>query len=397
VVVDFIGEEEYLRSLETIGHSLRAKGFVSRFDDALFALELDLLNLERLRRSESGTFRKLPRQCHRGVDFLIGLGQTIPILSTPAKTRLLGRFKQVLKEGLWPLEHELHVAAVLSKYGWDVYFHDFEEGGGYDFLAAQNQSTFEIEAKAISFFTGWPIKPEDIDKLLVELFQHFVWEDENTIPVVSLRLSSRLSPERAQLLQLVVAFNEVARTRRELSLSVAQIQFMGTVPNMAMDKLLTAGFLHAQMRRNLVLVKGTDPKLVLELNSDKPIQLERKIVRTINGTAREQFSGVNPGLIWTHISFISREDFTHLSSPRDGRACLFDRIADVALLSEKRNHLCQLVFSGGSFLAETPPIVRSTYASAVYNSRTCRFGAKFIFPGGREKPFPGRGDIKPSG
>src|ERR1039458_6017651 len=218
VVVDFIGEEVYRRSLETIGHSLTAKGFVTRFDDAMFSLELDLLNLERLRARWSGIFQSLPEKCHRGVDFLIGLGQTIPVLSTQAKTRLLGRLKQSLKEGLWPLEHELRIAAVLSKYGWDIYFHDFEEGGGYDFLATQNQNTFEIEAKAISLFTGWPIKPENIDKLLVEVLQHFVWKDENTIPLIGLRLSSSLSPERTQLRQLVAAFSEVARTRRELSL-----------------------------------------------------------------------------------------------------------------------------------------------------------------------------------
>ena len=181
VVVDFIGAEDYRRSLETIGQSLRAKGFVTRYDDAMFSLELDLLNLEILRARSSGIFQSLPEKCHRGADFLIGLGQTIPVLSTEAKTRLHGRLKQSLKEGLWPLEHELRVAAVLSKYGWDIYFHDFEEGGGYDFLATQNRSTFEIEAKAISLFTGWPIKPENIDKLLVELFQHFHWEDENVV------------------------------------------------------------------------------------------------------------------------------------------------------------------------------------------------------------------------
>src|ERR1017187_4018930 len=103
VVVDFIGEEVYRRSLETIGHSLTAKGFVTPFDDAMFSLELDLLNLERLRARYSGVFKSLPEGCHRGVDFLIGLGQTIPTLSAEAKTRLLGRLRKGLKKGLWPL------------------------------------------------------------------------------------------------------------------------------------------------------------------------------------------------------------------------------------------------------------------------------------------------------
>jgi hypothetical protein len=94
VVVDFIGKDEYRSSLEAIGGSLNAKGFVTHFDDAMFSLELDLLNLEMLRTQSSGIFQSLPQRCHRGVDFLIGLGQTIPILSEEAKTRLLGRLRK---------------------------------------------------------------------------------------------------------------------------------------------------------------------------------------------------------------------------------------------------------------------------------------------------------------
>jgi hypothetical protein len=140
------------------------------------------------------------------------------------------------------------------------------------------------------------------------------------------------------------------------------------------------------MARKIVLVKDTLPRLVLELDSDKPIQLERKIIKTISETAREQFTRRNPGVIWTHLNYISDQAFTLLSSSKDGRICLFDRIANAALLSEKRNHISQLVFSGGSFLHKTSTIVRSTYASAVYNSPICRFGENFVFPGGRKRP-----------
>ena len=167
---------------------------------------------------------------------------------------------------------------------------------------------------------------------------------------------------------------------------------MGTIPNVTLDRLREAAYVHSQMAGKIVLIKGTDPKLVLELDSDKPIQLERKIIKTISGTAREQFSRLNPGVIWTHINFISDEVFTLLSSTKDGKACLFDRIAIAALLSEKRNHLSQLVFSGGAFLHKTPTIARSSYANVVYDSPVCRFGESFIFPGGRKRRLPEGGN-----
>lgn len=104
VVIDFIGESEYRRALLAVGNSLNAKGLVTPFDDAAFALELDLLNLERLRGHCSGNFTTLPSRCHAGLDFLIGLGQTIPVFSAEGKTRLLGRPRKGLDEGLWSLQ-----------------------------------------------------------------------------------------------------------------------------------------------------------------------------------------------------------------------------------------------------------------------------------------------------
>ncbi|HEY4739230.1 MAG TPA: hypothetical protein VIH76_01400 [Candidatus Acidoferrales bacterium] len=386
VVVEFIGEEEYRQALEKIGTDLNSKGFVTPFDDALFALELDLLNLERLRVQCSGTFTSLPAQCHAGVDFLLGLGQTIPALSEKGKAILLGRIRKGLDEGLWPLRHELGVAANLSKRGWDIQFHDFEKGGGFDFFVAKDAVSYEIEAKAISAFTGWPIKPDDLNKLLVEIKQHFEWNDTSKIPIIGATLSSSLLPNRNELQRLVSGFSTVARTKSGLVLPDAQIRFIGVIPDMTTEKLMLATYGHARMRKTIVLVNPSRPKLILEIDSTKQIQLGRKIIQTINETTRKQFSRSYPAVIWTHINFIPAKDFLNLSAQRDGRPSLLDSIANGTLTSDKRNHLSQLVFSGGSFLHKTDSVARSSYEFIVYNSPSCRFGKNVIFEGGRTHP-----------
>jgi hypothetical protein len=387
VVVDFIGQKAYQQALAKIKADLNLKGFVTPFDDALFALELDLWNLERLRTQCSGKFTTLlPPRCHAGVDFLIGLGQTIPALSDKGKTILLGRIRKGLDEGLWPLRHELGIAANLSKRGWDIRFHDFEEGGGFDFLVTKDGMTYEVEAKAISAFTGWPIKPENLNKLLVEVKQHFVWNDSAVVPVIASTLSSNLACDRSELERLVSAFSTVARTKTTLLLPDAQIRFVGVVPDMPTDRLMQASHVHAEIRGTNVLVNPNQPKLILEIDSRKPIQILRKIIRTINETSRNQFSRSNPAVIWTHINFIPAKVFASLGEQKDGRACLFDGIANATLTSQKRNHLSQLVFSGGSFLHRSGSVARSSYRSFVYNSPICRFGKNVIFEDGRTHP-----------
>ncbi len=386
VVVDFIGEREYRRAFETIRRDLNSKGFVTPFDDAFFALELDLLNLEKLRTRCGGTFTSLPEKCHAGVDFLLGLGQTIPVLSEKGKATLLGRIRKGLDEGLWPLRHELAVAANRSKSGYDIQFHDFEEGGGFDFLVSKGAERCEIEAKAISGFTGWPIKPDGLSKLLVEIKQHFDWNDPSKVPFLGLTLNSNLLPDRTELQKLVSGLSSVARTKAGLVTPNAQIHFFGAVPDIAPEKLMAAGRIHARMRRKILLINADRPKLILELESKKRIQLDRKIIQTVNETARKQFSRSRPAIIWTHINFISAEDFLGLGTRRDGRTSLLDSVANGTLTSEKRNHLSQLVFSGGSFLHKTDTTARSSCRLVIYNSPICRFGKNIIFEGGRTHP-----------
>ena len=52
----------------------------------------------------------------------------------------------------------------------------------------------EVECKAVSLYTGWPIKPENVDKLLVEAKNNFSWTDQQSTPVLALTLATHLAP-----------------------------------------------------------------------------------------------------------------------------------------------------------------------------------------------------------
>jgi hypothetical protein len=234
--------------------------------------------------------------------------------------------------------------------------------GGYDFLATQGGSVFEVEAKAVSVYTGWPIKPENADKLLVEVKNSFIWADEQSIPVLALTLPAHLSPERETLRSLVKAFCEVAQTRQAVRVCDASVRFIGTVPNLDPVRLTVAAQAHAKLRKTMVMINPTGNRLILELESQRPIRLEKKIIRTIREAARLQFTGGRPGVIWTHICFSDNEWFRQLSTPEEGKVCLFDGIAHAALLSKKRDHLTQIVFTGGTpSLSKDGTAARSSY------------------------------------
>jgi hypothetical protein len=384
VVAEFIGQSEYRQSLSQIGKSLNLKGFVTPFDDALFALELQLLNIERIRENSQGKFSMIPAELHEGVDFIVGLGQTIPALSDEGKARLLGRLKKGFQEGLWPLQHELRVAASLNNHSCDIQFHDLDQGSDYDFLAEKDGVKFEVEAKAVSAFTGSPIKPEDVNRLLVEVSEHFVWE-ENGIPVFRLELSTGLPHNRPQLQALISTINEVGKTRSPFSAPEVTIQLLVVLKHLSSLQLAQATYQHAKLMGRMVVVPPTLPRVVFELSSKQPVKLERKIIKVISETAREQFTKKRPGVIWTHLKYVPQEVFNHLSRSQGDRPCLFDRVSNATLFSERRNHLSQLVYSGGSFLRKSNERSRSSFEAAVYNCTGCRFGEVFIFPANRKR------------
>jgi hypothetical protein len=130
--IDLIGEDEYRRLLVDLGKGLRLKGYVTETDDLRFSLELQLLNLELLRGKFRGQLPGAPQQIHEAADFVTGVGQTIPHLSAPARTKLRGQIIGGLKtDGLRALQHEMRVAGMISKIGCNVIFADLESNGGW--------------------------------------------------------------------------------------------------------------------------------------------------------------------------------------------------------------------------------------------------------------------------
>jgi hypothetical protein len=77
-------------------------------------------------------------------------------------------------------------------------------------------------------------------------------------------------------------------------------------------------------------------------------------------------------------------------------ASLFDLIALAVLDSPKREHITQLVFSGGAHLVKKGEYQISSYRRVVYNSPSSNFGEAVLFPDGRrwtKREQPLRGSV----
>ena len=360
---DLMGGREYVTLLFELGEALNHKGFVTAIDDIKFSLERELLNLELLRIERKGILSGMPGDLHEAAAFVLGVGQAIPHLSEKARRELRGKVLSGLKtNGLRPLEHEFRAAGVISHLGFDVTFSDLEGNeGGFDFLAQRDGRAFEIEGKCVPAYLGQAISPEDAEKQFLELRRRFNgWADGAKIPILDVRLSKRLDVSRARIGDVIDACNAAARGRTAVIIEdYAAVRFLGAAPESARDLLIQQ--IHAdRMSTNANMYLSTqEPRVVVRLSSDQESRFAPKVLATLGDAAKRQFTGSRPGIIWLHIDYLIPEQFDALAFREKGPS-LFDLMALAVLDSPKRSHLCQLVFSGGSYLERRggePPLV----------------------------------------
>jgi hypothetical protein len=384
--INLIGEGDYRRLLDNLGRGLRHKGYVTETDDLRFSLELQLLNLELIREKVAGQFRGAPDSIHEATDFVIGLGQTIPHLSVGAQAKLRGQIVGGLKtNGLRPLQHEMRVAGMICKLGCDVTFADLEGDGGYDFLAEKDGVTYEIEAKSLPIFSGQPILPQDADKLFLVLRQKFDgWKDAARIPILNIRVKNRLPTSRADLLELVGACNTAAATKQNVTIgSDTSVQFLGAVPDASYPKLALAAQLDSLRNWINVYVSRQQPKVIARLFSERSGRFVHNVITTISDASRRQFSGNRPGIIWVHVDYVTADAFDFMAHAKKGSS-LFDLIALAVLDSRKRDHLTQLIFSGGAHLVKKDDYQTSSFKRVVYTSPGSKFSEAVLFREGKQ-------------
>ena len=118
--------------------------------------------------------------------------------------------------------------------------------------------------------------------------------------------------------------------------------------------------------------------------SERRDKFEKNVIATISEASKTQFSGSKPGVIWVHIDYVSPESFRALSYASSGSSRL-DSIANAVFHSSKREHIVQVVFSGGTYLKVDGSAWRSSFGQTIYNSPHGRFGKASLFPGGRTR------------
>jgi len=152
-LVSITGWKAWEHRLAWLQEQSRANPTMPLFLSERFGLEL-AFNQVRRHQNQTGRYPWPPEtpEQQRLYSFLAMVIRCHHRFTPIGKNRLRGMIEHALKNdyGFSSLAYEMTIAAHLMTQGFDVIFHDMEEGGGFDYLIEKNGFQMEVECKFIS-------------------------------------------------------------------------------------------------------------------------------------------------------------------------------------------------------------------------------------------------------
>lgn len=334
--VELTGWSTWSKRLEWLEREIRRETGMQHFWRERCALELAFSAMwrrwkttRRLRVETLGlvefrflSFAAMVVRCHR-------------VLTRQGKNRLLGMVRDAVNRdhGLGSVAYEMKVASHLMSRGYDVEFHDMEEGGGFDFLVTKDHVQMEVECKFWTGDIGRKIHRKQLyqlgDRVSSEMLAYL--GRLRTGLFLQLTIPDRLhgTVERQEALHellgraMVRGDGEVNGDGNHVAVRGLDIQNvgMGERPSRDLDReWFKASLLEhfGVVNKNaLVYVRPGQSAIVIVIESRAKDQVLKGIHRELKKSAKGQFSGVLPALLCCHLADVSEEQLLGLRNKGD--------------------------------------------------------------------------------
>jgi hypothetical protein len=295
--------------------------------------------------------------------FVTQVAQIYEKLGECGKSRLSGAIRSGLEKefGLGPVAFEVKIAAHLASRGFDVDFHDLENGGGYDFLASSDGSKIEVECKYISADIGRKIprrKLYDLGGLLSPIMCRAV-EDKHVGILLRVDLPDRLNgmKEQQQALasQIKIALNnEIASETEACTISIERFDNSSSLFSAERGTTLTdddiRGFCKVmgfESGHTLFRWKPGKTAIVISFKSLRKDTVLAKILDRLKDDAKRQFTRQLPALMCVHMADLSDKQLLDIAEVDKSESATGIRIVLSKLLRERPHvHTIALMTDG---------------------------------------------------
>ena len=248
---------------------------------------------------------------------------------------MAGMLRSALKsdDGFGPLAFEMKTVAHLMKRGFNVEFHDIEEGGGFDYLATNETVEIEIECKFISGDLGRKIHLKEFHQLstvlLPEMSNALDQSDGGCLVriLIPRRLEANIQQhnEICRLMTHALANHESNKKYSEYGVSILDIPVQGNLSDLisqgdvSLDDFKKFLFNEHGIENRNVIINFRPKKGVIfvVVESTKKDPVLNAIHRQLKASARNQLSGDRPGILCCYLAEVTKEVLLGLWNHQD--------------------------------------------------------------------------------
>lgn len=301
---------------------------------------------------------------YRLASFMAVVVRVYASLGERGKARLAGGMRSALEKeaGFGPLALEMKIIAQLMSRGFDVAFHDLEEGGGFDFLARRDAATMEVECKHVSADIGRQIhrrKIYDLGGLLHPTLSSAL-DASQSGRLVRVTLPGRLTGNKTQqdAIGRRIAASLAGGCDGDESVCAVSVQDFAlhdspfnaqrghspTFEQVGAYARRTFGLEDAHMLANW---SPGNAAIIVHFESRIDDRVLDELFRRLKEDARRQFSGNRPAFLCVHLADLTQEQLLELANAdHAGTVTGIQRAVSVLLQRRAQLHSVALMADG---------------------------------------------------
>lgn len=357
-VISITGWEPWKRRLEWLDKQVRANPTMPFLFNERYGLEIAFAKTRRYYK-KTGRYPWPPEndEQQRFFSMMAMIARCHHRLNPTGKKRLKGMILDALKSdhGLLPLAFEMKIAGQLMTLGFDVTFHDMEEGGGFDYLAEKGGVALEVECKYISGDIGQKIHLKRVHQLSTVLLPKLIefLEQKDGGHLVRISIPDRLDGDRKKHQEIV---NLVSRafsapvpnaTDNGYQISISEFALADSPfaqlknQNIQADQL--HGFLSEEFginNKNVLIHFAPNTGVVLAtVESRKENTVLKGIHEQLKRAARDQLTEDRPGFLCCELGALDADQLYELGNEENGLQYM------ASDLLERRPHIHTVAFT----------------------------------------------------
>ena len=375
-LVSITGWKPWEKRVAWLREQVRVNPTMPYFVEERFGLELAFARV-RQHYDKTGRYTWPPKSAEqvRLYSFLAMIVRCHQRLRSEGKKRLSGMLVDALKGeyGLASLAFEMKVVAHLMARGFDVEFHDIEEGGGFDFLASNDDVEMEVECKFVSGDIGRQIHLKRLHQLGTVLLPEMTaaLEDLNGGRLIRISIPGRLGGTKEQhdeirrfMSQAIADPKSGTRTTpykiSVLEFSIGESPFGQLPPDdislVQVQRFLSDNF-NIDNKNVLINFSPKQGAVLVVVESQKKDAVLKGIHHQLKDKASKQFSGDRPGILCCQLADVTDDQLRSLKSDDGGGTGLDFMVSD---LMKRRPLLHTVSFTSVGTVEERISIIETT-------------------------------------